>query len=141
MMEESSNDEWDHDSPIEEWKDYEHTSYIETDVSSNQNTYNKICQIVMDHGKTQEVQGWFDKDELIGDNDDDISYFEDYLIQKDPPYNVNKDEERSKERICKLLRIPYVKPPTCNTKKFEVVKYSFGLAEEYVTITKYEYDI
>ncbi|GKE16683.1 hypothetical protein Tco_1424260 [Tanacetum coccineum] len=35
VMEESSNDEWDHDLPIDEWKDYEHTTYIKTDVSSN----------------------------------------------------------------------------------------------------------
>ncbi|GJU59070.1 hypothetical protein Tco_1236836 [Tanacetum coccineum] len=78
MIEESSNDEWDHDSPVDEWKDYEHTTYIETDASSNQNTYNK-------------------------DGDDDISNLEDYLIQKDPPYYVNKDEERSKEEDASYL--------------------------------------
>ncbi|GJW29647.1 hypothetical protein Tco_0046522 [Tanacetum coccineum] len=71
MMEESSDDEWDHDSPVDEWKDYEHTTYIKTDISSNQNTYNNVCQIVMDHCKTQEEQGRFDEHELIGDDDDD----------------------------------------------------------------------
>ncbi|GKD66031.1 hypothetical protein Tco_1308139, partial [Tanacetum coccineum] len=96
---------------------------------------------VMDHYKTQEEQGWFDEHELMGDNDDDIGYLEDYLIQKDHPYYVNEDEERSKERRCKLLGILYVKPPTCKAKKFEVVKYSFGPVEEYVVITEYEYDI
>ncbi|GJR21785.1 hypothetical protein Tco_0970312 [Tanacetum coccineum] len=30
--EESSNDAWSHYSPIDEWKDYEHTTYIETDA-------------------------------------------------------------------------------------------------------------
>nr|GEZ09443.1 hypothetical protein [Tanacetum cinerariifolium] len=53
------------------------------------------------------------------DDDDDIRDLEDYLIQKDPPYYVNEDEERSKERRCKLLGIPYVKPPTCKSKKLE----------------------
>ncbi|GJS10600.1 hypothetical protein Tco_0367396 [Tanacetum coccineum] len=47
MMEESSDDEWDHDSPIDEWKDYEHTTYIKTNVSSNQNTYNNITMITL----------------------------------------------------------------------------------------------
>ncbi|GJV93571.1 hypothetical protein Tco_1541384 [Tanacetum coccineum] len=56
----------------------------------------------------------------MGDEDDDIGDLEDYLIQKDPPYYVNKEEERSKERRCKLLGIPYVKPPTCKSEKFEV---------------------
>ncbi|GJW54410.1 hypothetical protein Tco_0098495 [Tanacetum coccineum] len=79
MMEESSDDEWDHDSLVDEWKDYEHNTYIKTNVSSNQNTYNNVCQIVKDHCKTQEEQGWFDEHELIGDDDDDIGYFKDYL--------------------------------------------------------------
>ncbi|GKA58276.1 hypothetical protein Tco_0757464, partial [Tanacetum coccineum] len=121
VMEELSDEKWDRDSSIDEWKDYEHTTYIKTDVSSNQNTYNNVCQIVMDHCKTQEKQGWFDEHKLIGDDDDDICYLADYLIQKDPPYYVNEDEERSKERRCKLLGVPYVKPPTCKTEKFKTV--------------------
>ncbi|GJZ85265.1 hypothetical protein Tco_0650604 [Tanacetum coccineum] len=47
--EESSDDAWSHYSPIDEWKDYEHTTYIETDVNSNQNTYNDVCQMFKDH--------------------------------------------------------------------------------------------
>ncbi|GKG26541.1 hypothetical protein Tco_0402244, partial [Tanacetum coccineum] len=62
---------------------------------------------------------WFDNHEPIKDVDDDISDLEDYLIQKDPPNYSNEDEERSKERRCKLLGIPYVKPPTCKSKKFK----------------------
>ncbi|GJU54001.1 hypothetical protein Tco_1227715 [Tanacetum coccineum] len=118
---ESSDDAWSYYSPIDEWKDSEHSTYIETDASSNQNTYNNIFQIVMDHNKTQGKHGWFDEHELMGDDDDDIGDLEDYLIRKDPPYYVNEKEERSKERRCKLLRIPYVKPPTCKSEKFEVV--------------------
>ncbi|GJY78336.1 hypothetical protein Tco_0484137 [Tanacetum coccineum] len=75
------------------------------------------------------------------DDDDDVDDLKDYLIQKDPPYYVNKEEERSKEIRCKLLGIPYVKPPTYKSQKFEAVKYSFGPAEEYVAIKEYEYDI
>ncbi|GJW55343.1 hypothetical protein Tco_0099428 [Tanacetum coccineum] len=95
----------------------------------------------MDHCKTQKEQGWFDEHELMGDDDNDIGYLEDYLIRKDPPYYVNEDEEKFKEQRCKLLGIPCVKLPTCKTKKFEVAKYLFGPAEEYVAITEYEYDI
>ncbi|GJY27305.1 hypothetical protein Tco_0402031 [Tanacetum coccineum] len=61
----------------------------------------------------------FDEHELIVNDDDDIGDLEDYLIRKDPPYYVNEEEERSKERRCKLLRIPYVKSPTCKSDKFE----------------------
>ncbi|GKC54279.1 hypothetical protein Tco_1077024 [Tanacetum coccineum] len=93
-------------------------AYIETDASSNQNTYTNVCQIVMDHNETQGKHGWFDKHELMGDDDDDIGNLEDYLIRKDPPYYVNEDEEKSKERRCKLNGIPYVKPPTYKSKKF-----------------------
>ncbi|GJU20391.1 hypothetical protein Tco_1153733 [Tanacetum coccineum] len=118
MKEESSDDAWNHDSPIEEWKDYEHTTYITTDAYSNQDTYDKVCQIIMDHNEAKKKQEWLDKHELVEDDDDDISDLEDYLIQKDPPYYVNEEEERSKERRCKLFGIPYVKPPTCKTEKF-----------------------
>ncbi|GKA95099.1 hypothetical protein Tco_0817137 [Tanacetum coccineum] len=47
-----------------------------------------------------------DEHELMEDDDDDIGDLEDYLIQKDLPYYVNKEEERSKEMRCKLLGIP-----------------------------------
>nr|GEV46901.1 hypothetical protein [Tanacetum cinerariifolium] len=86
VREESSNEAWSHYSPIDEWKDYGHTTYIETDSSSNQNTYNNVFQIIIDHCETQEKQGWFDEHELMEDGDDDIDDLEDYLIQKDPPY-------------------------------------------------------
>nr|GEU87207.1 importin-beta domain, armadillo-type fold protein [Tanacetum cinerariifolium] len=69
------------------------------------------------HYETQKGEGWFDERELMGDDDDDIGDLEDYLIRKHLPYYVNKEEKRSKERICKLLGIPYVKPPTCKSKK------------------------
>nr|GEZ93543.1 hypothetical protein [Tanacetum cinerariifolium] len=75
----------------------------------------------MDHCKTQKEQGWFDEHGLMEEDDDDIDDLEEYLIKRDPPYCVNEEEERFKERRCKLLRIPYVKPPTCKTKKFEVL--------------------
>ncbi|GKB98528.1 hypothetical protein Tco_0984665 [Tanacetum coccineum] len=91
--------------------------------------------------ETQENEGWFDEHELIGDNDDDIGDLEGYLIQKDPPYYVNEEEKRSNEKICKLLRIPYLKPPTCKLEKFEVVEYSFVPVEEYVAIKEYNHDI
>ncbi|GJR37858.1 hypothetical protein Tco_1213542 [Tanacetum coccineum] len=101
--------------------------------SSNKGTNNDY--------KTQNDKGRFDEHELIEDDDDDIGDLEDYLIQKDPSYYDNEEEERSKERKFKLLGIPYVKPPTCKSEKFEVVKYSFGPEEEYVAIKEYEYDI
>nr|GEW54635.1 hypothetical protein [Tanacetum cinerariifolium] len=56
-------------------------------------------------------QGWFKEYELMEDDDDYIDD-EDYLIQKDPLYYVNEEEEKSKEKRCKLLGIPCVKPPT-----------------------------
>nr|GEW82080.1 hypothetical protein [Tanacetum cinerariifolium] len=70
-------------------------------------------------------QGWFDEHGLMEDDDDDMKDLEDYLIQKDHPYYVNEEEERSKEKRCKLLRIPYMKPPTCKTEKFKIVDMTY----------------
>ncbi|GKG07933.1 hypothetical protein Tco_0333765, partial [Tanacetum coccineum] len=76
-----------------------------------------------------------------GDDDDDIKDIEDYLIPNDAPYYIDEEEEGFKERRSKLLGIPYKKPPTFKSEKFEVIKYSFGPAKEYVAIRKFEYDI
>ncbi|GKD95749.1 hypothetical protein Tco_1379646 [Tanacetum coccineum] len=77
---------------------------------------------------------------MMGD-DDDIRDLDNYLILKDAPYYVDEEEEGFKERRSKLLGIPCKKPPTFKSEKFEIIKYSFGLAKEYVAIREYEYDI
>ncbi|GJV65495.1 hypothetical protein Tco_1476323 [Tanacetum coccineum] len=77
--------------------------------------------------------------ELMED-DDDIMDLDNNLIQQDVSYYVDEEEERFKERKSKLLGMPYEKPPTFKSEKFEVV-YSLGPAEEYVSIKEYEYDI
>ncbi|GJV14964.1 hypothetical protein Tco_1360287 [Tanacetum coccineum] len=147
MEEESSDNSRTHCSPIGEWEDFERGNHIGSDVNSNYNPYLDVSRKfnyrvgTNNDYETQENEERFVEHELMGDDDDDIGDFEDYLIRKDPPYYVNEEEENSKERRCKLLGIPYVKPPTCKSKKFEVVKYSFEPAEEYVAIKEYEYDI
>ncbi|GJZ19138.1 hypothetical protein Tco_0555728 [Tanacetum coccineum] len=145
--EESSDNARTHRSPNDKWEDFERANHIGAYANSNYNPYLDVSRIFNDHAginnhcETQKDEGWFDEHKLMGDDDDDTGDLDDYLIQKDPSYYVNKEEERSNERRCKLLGIPYVKPPTCKSEKFEVVKYSFGPAEEYVTIKEYEYDI
>nr|GEU88591.1 uncharacterized mitochondrial protein AtMg00810-like [Tanacetum cinerariifolium] len=63
--------------------------------------------------------GWFDNHEPMENNDDDSKDLGDYLIPNEGPCYVNKEDERPKERMCKLLGIPYMKPPTCKSEKFE----------------------
>ncbi|GJS37626.1 hypothetical protein Tco_0536008 [Tanacetum coccineum] len=144
--EESSDDAWSHYSPIDEWEDYEHTTYIETDVNSNQNTYNNVCQIFKNHaGMTnddaiQSDQEWFDERKPMEDNDH-IGDSDDYLITSDASYYVNEEEEKFNEKTSKLLGIPYKRPPTFRSEKFKVIKYSFGQVEEYVGIKEHEYEI
>ncbi|GJX52535.1 hypothetical protein Tco_0280904 [Tanacetum coccineum] len=106
MMEESSEDKWDHDWPVDEWKDYEHTTYIKTDVSSNQNTYNN--EISKEKIKEKEDA------KLLG------------IFYVKPPHA----SEGRKPKPTSLGGASCVKPPTCKTEKFEVVKYSFETAED-----------
>ncbi|GJZ26785.1 hypothetical protein Tco_0571038 [Tanacetum coccineum] len=117
--EESSDNARTHCSPIDEWEDFERANHIGSDANSNYNPYLDVSRIFNDRAgtnndyETRENKGWFDEHELIkDDNDDDIDDLEHYLIRKDNLYYVNEEEERSKERRCKLLGIPYVKPPT-----------------------------
>ncbi|GKC65203.1 hypothetical protein Tco_1097801 [Tanacetum coccineum] len=93
-----------------------------------------------DNDAIQVDQEQFNNHKLMKD-DDDIMDLDDYLIQQDVSYYINEEEEIFKERKSKLLGMPYEKPPTFKSKKFEVVKYSLGLEEEYVAIKDYEYDI
>nr|GEY68868.1 hypothetical protein [Tanacetum cinerariifolium] len=99
------------------------------------------CLGISNNDAIQANQEWFDNHETMEDDDDDIGDLDDYLIPKDAPYYVDEEEEGFKERRRKLLRILYKKPPTFKSKKFKVIKYSFGPAEEYVAIREYEYDI
>ncbi|GJU74590.1 hypothetical protein Tco_1265995 [Tanacetum coccineum] len=55
------------------------------------------------------------------EDDDDIGNLDDYLIPNDASYYVDEKEKRFKERRSKLLRIPYMNPPTFKSKKFERV--------------------
>ncbi|GJZ32361.1 hypothetical protein Tco_0577797 [Tanacetum coccineum] len=74
-----------------------------------------------DNDAIQANQELFDDHQPMKDyDDDDIGDLDDYLIQNDAPYYVNEEEERFKERRSKLLGIPYKKPPTFKSVKFEV---------------------
>ncbi|GJS28194.1 hypothetical protein Tco_0488814 [Tanacetum coccineum] len=130
-------------SPFTNWRNLTsktHANHLEADDIPKSDPYLDIYRMFSDTRK-DEGETIRDEPELERDNDDDMGYLEDYLIQKDPPYYVDEEEEKSKERRCKLLGIPYVKPPTCKTEKLEVIKYSFGPTEEYVAIKELEHDI
>nr|GEU38514.1 hypothetical protein [Tanacetum cinerariifolium] len=86
-------------------------------------------------GAFQDVQ---DEMKLNKDEDDDVGHL-DYLVHGNAPFIINKEEERSKERRCKLLGISLTKPPACKMERFEVVKCSFGPSEKYVAIKECGY--
>nr|GEU77848.1 integrase, catalytic region, zinc finger, CCHC-type, peptidase aspartic, catalytic [Tanacetum cinerariifolium] len=107
--EESCDNTRTHCLPNDEWEDFKRVNHIGAYANSNYNPYLDVSRIFNDHAGTNnhcEIdEEWFDEHELIGDDDDDIGDFEDYLNQRDHPYYVNKEEERSKERIFKRFRI------------------------------------
>ncbi|GJU07231.1 hypothetical protein Tco_1123661 [Tanacetum coccineum] len=66
-------------------------------------------------------------------------HLDDHLVRGNAPFIINKKEERFKERRCKPLGIPFTKPPACKTKRFKLVKYSFGPLKKYVVIKECGY--
>ncbi|GJV60157.1 hypothetical protein Tco_1466257 [Tanacetum coccineum] len=96
---EEYKDAWSHYSPIDEWKDYEHTTYIETNISSNQNTYNNVCQIIMDHNAGKAKQERFDEHELMGDDDDDIVIIE-QRVKVNKKARILELKRRNHEKHC-----------------------------------------
>ncbi|GKA95318.1 hypothetical protein Tco_0817356 [Tanacetum coccineum] len=141
VEEESSEDAWSHYSPIDEWEDFERADHIETNANPNYNPHLDISRIFNNHAGTNNDGTIQDENDRKGDDGDNIDDLDDYLVSNDSPFIIDEEEERFKERRFKLLRIPYVKPPTCKSVKFKVVKHSFGPTEEYVAIKEYEYGI
>ncbi|GJY31808.1 hypothetical protein Tco_0415303 [Tanacetum coccineum] len=97
--EESSEDAWSNYSPNDEWEHHEHVNYIQTDVNSNHDTYNNVCQMFKNRAginnnndAIQANQEWFEYHEIMED-DDDIGGLDDYLIPKDEPYHVDEEGE------------------------------------------------
>ncbi|GKC18559.1 hypothetical protein Tco_1020709 [Tanacetum coccineum] len=119
--EESSNDAWIYYSPITDSENYEHTSQIETDVNSNYNPYLDVSIIF----ETRAGTNYDDTIQTKGDNDNDIEDLDDYLVRDDAPFIINEEGERFKEKRCKLLGIPYKKPPKCKSKSLSIWK-AFG---------------
>nr|GEV46136.1 hypothetical protein [Tanacetum cinerariifolium] len=72
QKEESSNDDWSHYSPIEEWEDHEHDANIEADVNSNYNPYFDISRLLNDHMTKNDDKDVQDEMVLNKDKDDDV---------------------------------------------------------------------
>ncbi|GJT29175.1 hypothetical protein Tco_0909450 [Tanacetum coccineum] len=82
---------------------------MEANVNSNYNLYLDISRIFNNAGmnNNETIQ---DEPKLMGDDDDDIGYLEDYLIQKDPPDYVNEEEERSQYGVSWFMDMAYRLP-------------------------------
>ncbi|GJW73325.1 hypothetical protein Tco_0132695 [Tanacetum coccineum] len=74
---------------------------------------------------------WFKGTE---EDDDDLEGIIDYLKLTLYDGFVDSDDEEYKEKKCRLLGIPYIKPPPILIKKINVTRYSIGLEEVYTNI-------
>nr|GEV29693.1 hypothetical protein [Tanacetum cinerariifolium] len=80
------------------------------------------------------------REERKPNDDHGISNFDNDLVWDNAPYHASDEEEQYREDKCKLLGNPRQEPPVCKIRRFEVVKYSFGPAEKYITIKECEHD-
>nr|GEY40932.1 hypothetical protein [Tanacetum cinerariifolium] len=62
------------------------------------------------------------------------------LVRDNASYHTNEEEEQEDEDRCELLGNPRQKPPICKIRRFEMIKYSFGPAENCVAIKECEYE-
>ncbi|GJY01456.1 hypothetical protein Tco_0359608 [Tanacetum coccineum] len=85
------------------------------------------CSFNADHiGKSNEEAK---KEEREPMNDYGIGNSDDHLASNNEPKHANEEEEQYNEERCELVRNPCKILPTCKIERFEVIKYSFGLAE------------
>ncbi|GKA46491.1 retrovirus-related pol polyprotein from transposon TNT 1-94 [Tanacetum coccineum] len=70
----------------------------------------------------------------IDEDDDDLEGITDYLEPTLYDGFVDSDDEEYKERKCRLLGMPYIKPPPILIEKVNVTRYSIGLGKVYTKI-------
>ncbi|GKC43252.1 hypothetical protein Tco_1060974 [Tanacetum coccineum] len=68
------------------------------------------------------------------EDDDDIEGIIDYLEPTLYDRFIDSDDEEYKERKCRLMGIPYIKPPPILIEKVKVTRYSVGQGEVYTKI-------
>ncbi|GJS52696.1 hypothetical protein Tco_0626058 [Tanacetum coccineum] len=74
-------------------------------------------------------------------NDDHvIGNFDNDLVWDNAPYHANEEEDQYEEDRCELLGNPRQEPSVCKIGRFEVIKYSFGPTEKYISIKECEHD-
>ncbi|GJW23328.1 hypothetical protein Tco_0033950 [Tanacetum coccineum] len=119
-----------------EWEDFEHADHIGTDA--NYNPYLDISQIFNHRaGKSNKKEI---KDERKPMDDYGIGDSDDHLVSNNALNYLNEEKEQYKERGCGLLTNPHKIPPTYKIERFEVIKYSFRPAEEFVAIKECGYN-
>nr|GEW31542.1 hypothetical protein [Tanacetum cinerariifolium] len=74
-----------------------------TDVNSNYNPYFDISRLFNDHTTKNDDKDVQDEMELNNDEDDDVGYLDDYMVHKNVPFIINKEEDRSKEEGANYL--------------------------------------
>nr|GEX76396.1 hypothetical protein [Tanacetum cinerariifolium] len=73
-------------------------------------------------------------------NDHGIGNLDYDLVRDNASYHTNEEKEQENEDRCKLLGNPRQEPSVCEIRRFEMIKYSLGLAENYVAIKECEYN-
>ncbi|GJT73471.1 hypothetical protein Tco_1032757 [Tanacetum coccineum] len=68
------------------------------------------------------------------EDDDNLEGIIDYLEPTLYDGFVDSDDEEYKERKCRLLGMPYIKPPLILIEKFNVTRYSIGPGKVYTKI-------
>ncbi|GKD59187.1 hypothetical protein Tco_1296696 [Tanacetum coccineum] len=72
--------------------------------------------------------------EGMDEDDDDLEWIIDYLEPTLYDGFIDSDDEDYKERKCKLLGMPYIKPPPILIEKVNVTRYSIGPGEVYTKL-------
>nr|GEW09593.1 hypothetical protein [Tanacetum cinerariifolium] len=102
--------------------EYDESEDFEDPDGCEESKENKILETIINklHYK------WF---KGKNEDDDDLEGIIDYL--KPTLYDgfIDSDNEEHKERKCRLLGMPFVKPPSILTEKVKVTRYSVGPGE------------
>ncbi|GJV92145.1 hypothetical protein Tco_1539958 [Tanacetum coccineum] len=109
----------------DEWKESDNTNHLNNNAGSFFNPYLDAQEGNNIYTFEKGREGFDEhKPKTYGRN---IGELDDNSVSNNPSYIFNKNEELLNEGMC-------------ISKKFEVIRYSFGTNEEYVAINTCEYD-
>ncbi|GKA42882.1 RNA-directed DNA polymerase, eukaryota, reverse transcriptase zinc-binding domain protein [Tanacetum coccineum] len=112
---------------LNDWNKYDDSEDFEDPDGCRESKENEILGTIINKLHDEWFKGTYE-------DDDDLEGIFDYLEPILYDGFIDSDDEEYKEIMCRLLGMPYIKPPSILIEKVKVTRYSVGPGEVYTKI-------